>query len=221
MAANSSQRFRRWTFPVGLLQCNCSVLADLGTRQAIVVDPGDNARRGDLDRILALLDENQLTLVAIAITHAHIDHIGGAAALQALRPAPVLLQPADEALYAMLDEQAAWIGVPPPPRVAIDAPLGEGAPLAFGGYQFQVVETPGHTPGSVCLYLPGESLLLAGDTLFAGSIGRTDLPGGDSQKILRSIHHKLLPLPEATLVVPGHGPETTIGAERCGNPFLH
>lgn len=220
MAASSSRSFRRWTFPVGLLRCNCSVLADLGTRQVIVVDPGDNVSRGDLDRVVALLDEHQLTLVAIAITHAHIDHIGGAAGLQARRPAPVLLQPADEALCAMLDEQAAWIGAPPPPRVAIDTPLGEGAPLAFGGYQFEVMETPGHTPGSVCLYLPDESLLLAGDTLFAGSIGRTDLPGGDSQKILRSIHHKLLPLPETTLVVPGHGPETTIGAERRGNPFL-
>ncbi|MGH9533959.1 MAG: MBL fold metallo-hydrolase [Terriglobales bacterium] len=208
-------RFRRWTFPVGLLQCNCSVIADMAERQAVVVDPGDN-----INRIVALLDEHKLRLAAIAITHAHIDHIGGAAALQARRPAPVLLQPADHAVHATLDSQAGWIGVAPPPRVAIDAPLAEAAPLTFGAFSLQVIETPGHTPGSVCLYLPGESLLLAGDTLFAGAIGRTDLPGGDWDQILRSIHHKLLPLPDATLVVPGHGPETTIGAERRDNPFL-
>lgn len=206
---------RRWTFPVGLLQCNCSVLADPATGQAVVLDPGD-----DIARIVGVLDRERLHLAAIAVTHAHIDHIGGAAALTAVRPAPVFLSPADTVIYSMLDMQAAWLGVAPPPRVAIDAPLAENSPLAIGGLRFAVIQTPGHTPGSCCLYLPEERLLLAGDTLFAGSIGRTDLPGGDPAAILRSIHAKLLPLPDATLVVPGHGPETTIGAERRHNPFL-
>ncbi|MGH9506359.1 MAG: MBL fold metallo-hydrolase [Terriglobales bacterium] len=214
-AEHNRPALRRWTMPVGWLHCNCSVVADTTARQAVVVDPGDN-----VGQIVALLDREHLHLAAIAITHAHIDHIGGAAALQAQRPAPVYLQPADTAVYATLEDQAAWLGVPPPPRAAIDAPLREGAPLAFGGFRFEVIETPGHTPGSCCLYLPSESLLLAGDTLFAGSVGRTDLPGGDSRRLMRSIQEKLLPLPDSTCVVPGHGVETTIGAERRSNPFL-
>lgn len=214
---------RRWTFPVGLLACNCSIIADPATRDAMVVDPGDDLRRaglGGVDQILARLRAERLRLVAIAITHAHVDHIGAAARLKTLTGAPVLLQPKDHALYDMLADQCGWLGLPTPERTTVDAALGEAEPVKIGGQSWQVLETPGHTPGSCCLYWPASGQLLAGDTLFAGSIGRTDLPGGDMAQIVYSVHTKLLTLPDETVVVPGHGRETTIGEERTSNPFL-
>jgi hydroxyacylglutathione hydrolase len=213
---------------VGPLQCNCSILGDEASREAIVVDPGD-----DIERIVAILGRHQLTVKQIVVTHAHIDHIAGAARLKRLTGAPILYNQRDLPLVKMMDIQASWLGIQTPEVAAPDQDLTDGQIVSVGGEAPQteavskpagltghIVHTPGHTQGSVCLYLPEESLLIAGDTLFAGSVGRTDLPGGDTQTLLRSIHDKLLPLPEETVVIPGHGPRTTIGEEKATNPFL-
>ena len=201
--------------PVGMLQCNCSIFGDEQTREALVVDPGD-----EINQILAVLVRHGLVVKAIVITHAHIDHIGGAQELKRITQAPVYMNLNDAGLQAMLATQAAWLGVPTPESVEIDAPLNDGATLQLGSLEFHVLHTPGHTQGSISLWIPSERKLVAGDTLFAGSIGRTDLPGGDGRQILRSIHQKLLPLPEETTVIPGHGDLTTIGREKQFNFFL-
>ena len=201
--------------PVGPLQCNCSIVGDETSHEAIVIDPGD-----DIDDILALIRKHNLQVKQIVITHAHIDHVGGAMKLRAATGAPILLNQNDYALLKMLDMQAAWIGMRNPGRVEIDQSLGQADTVKAGSLTAQVLHTPGHTEGSICLYFPAESKLIAGDTLFAGSIGRTDLPGGSYEKILRSIHDRVLALPDETIVIPGHGPLTTIGEEREGNPFL-
>ncbi|HEY7210452.1 MAG TPA: MBL fold metallo-hydrolase [Bryobacteraceae bacterium] len=201
--------------PVGLLQCNCSIFGDEQTREAIVVDPGD-----DVEQITALLDEHRLRVKAIVITHAHIDHVGGAAKLRKLTEAPVYLNNRDKQLLDLLAIQAKWLGVETPPPPEIDSASQEGTVLTLGRAEFHVIETPGHTPGSQCLWIPSENKLVAGDTLFRESIGRTDLPGGDSRQILASIETKLMHLPEDAVVIPGHGPETTIGHEKEHNPFL-
>lgn len=201
--------------PVGLLGCNCSVFGDEATREAIVVDPGD-----DIDDIEAILDRHGLSLKAIVITHAHIDHIGGAAKLKSRRNAPVHMHSADQVLYDHLEMQASWLGIETPEKTGIDTPAREGDLLKTGETEFQVLHTPGHTPGSLCLWIPAENKLVAGDTLFRESVGRTDLPGGDGRAILRSIQGKLLHLPETAVVIPGHGAPTTIGHEREFNPFL-
>jgi glyoxylase-like metal-dependent hydrolase (beta-lactamase superfamily II) len=201
--------------PVGPLQCNCSVIGDDTSREAIVIDPGD-----DIEQVVALIKKHNLQVKQIVITHAHIDHVGGAMKLRAATGAPILLNQNDYALLKMLDVQAAWIGVPTPGKVEIDQNLRHADTINTGSLQAQVLHTPGHTEGSICLYFPAQQKLIAGDTLFAGSIGRTDLPGGSYEKILRSIHDRVLALPNETVVVPGHGPLTTIGEERDNNPFL-
>lgn len=201
--------------PVGMLQCNCSIFGDETTKEAIVVDPGD-----DISAIEAILHRHGLRCTSIVITHAHIDHIGGAAKLKAATGAPVSMNAADQALYDDLEMQAGWLGIAPPDRTDIDVEAREGGTLQLGNAAFHVIHTPGHTQGSLCLWIPSEGKLVAGDTLFRESIGRTDLPGGDPRQILRSIHTKLLALPEETLVYPGHGSPTTIGHEREHNPFL-
>ena len=201
--------------PVGPLQCNCSVIGDETSREAMVIDPGD-----DIADILAIIAKHKLTVKQIVITHAHVDHVGGAMKLRAATGAPILLNENDYALLKMMDIQAAWIGMQSPGKVEVDHSLGEQDSVKTGSLLANVMHTPGHTEGSICLYFPAEKKLIAGDTLFAGSIGRTDLPGGSFEKIMRSLHDKLLPLPDETAVVPGHGPLTTIGAEREANPFL-
>lgn len=201
--------------PVGMLQCNCSIFGDEESRQALVIDPGDN-----IDGILAVLKRHALTVKAIVITHAHIDHIGGAARLKAATGAPMYMNGNDQALYDALDVQASWLGVDTPARTEVDQEAGEGDSLVLGDVSFHVLHTPGHTQGSISLWIPAKNKLIAGDTLFRDSIGRTDLPGGDGRQILRSIHDKLLTLPADAIVIPGHGPNTTIGREKDRNPFL-
>jgi len=201
--------------PVGPLQCNCSVIGDETCGEAMVIDPGD-----DIQDVLALIAKHNLQVKQIVITHAHIDHVGGAMKLRAATGAPILLNQNDYALLKMLDMQAAWVGMASPGKVEIDHSVAQADTVKAGSLEAQVIHTPGHTEGSVCLYFPAQKKLIAGDTLFAGSIGRTDLPGGSFEKIIDSLHEKVLALPDETVVVPGHGPLTTIGEERESNPFL-
>ncbi len=201
--------------PVGILGCNCSVIGDEISREAIVIDPGD-----DVSKIIAILERHQLTVKMIVITHAHIDHIGGAEKLRAHTGAPVYMHEADKMLSDSLDMQASWLGVETPKDPGIDKPAREGDIIRAGSVEAHVLHTPGHTPGSISLYLPLEGKLIAGDTLFEGSIGRTDLPGGDTAQIGRSIRGKLYTLPEDTIVFPGHGGNTSIGQEKRHNPFV-
>lgn len=200
---------------VGPLQCNCSILGDEASREAIVVDPGD-----DISRIVGLLDQHQLTVKQIIVTHAHIDHIAGAQRLKRLTGAPIFYNQNDLPLVKMMDLQAGWLGIPTPEVAPPDASLEHGQVVSIKGLSGSILHTPGHTEGSVCLYLPQQKLVLAGDTLFAGSVGRTDLPGGNTQKLLKSIHNSLLTLPGDTTVIPGHGPSTSIAVEKEINPFI-
>jgi glyoxylase-like metal-dependent hydrolase (beta-lactamase superfamily II) len=201
--------------PVGLLQCNCSIFGEEETGEAIVIDPGDN-----ISDIVDVLQKHNLRVKAIVITHAHIDHVAGAKQLKDLTGAPVYMNPQDSELLSALDVQAQWLGVDIPEKVEVDAPARNSAMFKLGTSEFHVIETPGHTQGSISLYIPQQVKLVAGDTLFRDSIGRTDLPGGNSRQILSSIKTSLLTLPEETVVIPGHGPETTIGREKERNPFL-
>jgi hydroxyacylglutathione hydrolase len=203
------------TFPVGPLQCNCTILADEETREAIVIDPGD-----EISRIHRRLTTLGLTLKQILVTHAHIDHVGGAQKLKGLTGAPIFLNGDDLPLLEIMAEQAAWVGVDTPETAPPDEVLIDGLRVGLDTYPAQVLHTPGHTQGSICLHFAPLKMVLAGDTLFAGSIGRTDLPGGNTEQIIHSIQARLLTLPDETKVVPGHGPATTIGAERRTNPFL-
>ncbi|MGH9759016.1 MAG: MBL fold metallo-hydrolase [Candidatus Acidiferrales bacterium] len=235
--------------PVGLLQCNCSILGDAETRDAIVIDPGDEP-----GRIEEILGAHKLSVRAIVSTHTHIDHVGGLAALHRATGAPVLIHEADLELYRHLDVQAQFLGVPTPASTPIQDFVKEGDTLRWGGFQADILHTPGHTPGSISLVIGAQSpqiisasaqiqipaeragklraksagpsgsgdsrLVIAGDTLFEGSIGRTDLWGGSFPQLIESIRAKLLTLPDSMTVFPGHGATTTIGAEREHNPFL-
>jgi hydroxyacylglutathione hydrolase len=238
------------TIPVGMLQCNCSIIGDPVTREALVVDPGD-----EVHRILDLLGRHKLTVKAIVSTHAHIDHVGGLSKLHQYTGAPVLMHRDDLPLYQAMDTQASFLGILPPELTDVDQLLKEGDVLRWGSFAAQVIHTPGHTPGSVSLYLPHDAgkvsvlhgndkavstqhargiiapdeaenaafrapQLFSGDTLFAGSIGRTDLWGGSMEQIMDSLQTKLMHLPDDTIVHPGHGPVTSIGHERQLNPFL-
>ena len=205
----------RETFPVGLLECNCTILGDEVSREAIVVDPGY-----EIPRILATLARHHLTVKQIVVTHAHIDHIAGALSLKQITGAPSVYSQADLPLVDMMSVQAAWFDLAVPDVAPPDHSPADGETLAVRGIDTTIVHTPGHTEGSLSVYIPQSALLLAGDTLFAGSVGRTDLPGGNHGKLLASIRERLLPLPAETVVVPGHGPDTTIRQEKLSNPFL-
>jgi hydroxyacylglutathione hydrolase len=214
-ARSDSLRMIHEILPVGPLQCNCSVIGDETTREGMVIDPGD-----DIGDVVKLVQKHNLQIKQIVITHAHIDHVGGAMKLRAATGAPIVLNHNDYTLLKMLDLQAAWLGMTSPGKVEIDHSVGECDTVEAGPLRANIIHTPGHTEGSICLHFPAENKLIAGDTLFAGSIGRTDLPGGSFDKIINSLHEKVLALPDLTIVVPGHGPLTTIGEERESNPFL-
>jgi glyoxylase-like metal-dependent hydrolase (beta-lactamase superfamily II) len=203
------------TFPVGPLQCNCTILADESSGEAVVIDPGDEA-----ERILRALQAAQLTPVALLHTHAHFDHITGSRRVREATGAAIRLHPADRPLYDALPDQAALFGLAAEAPAEPDAPLADGETIRFGSHALTAIHTPGHTPGSTCFRLAGDRpLLFSGDTLFRRSVGRTDLWGGDTRKILASIREKLFNLAGDTPVVCGHGPDTTIDEERRLNPF--
>ena len=206
---------QRETFPVGPLQCNCSILYDTEAADATVVDPG-----GSVATILGFLTQRKLKLRQIVITHAHLDHIAGAKLLSDATGAPVLYHQADIFQLTWMEQQAAWMGLSGVEVSPPDLSAEEGMKLPVGSEAGEVIHTPGHTEGSISLHFPMSGLLLAGDTLFRSGIGRTDLPGGDDRQIIDSIRSKLLVLPEDTIVIAGHGPSTTIGRELLENPFI-
>ena len=204
------------TFPVGLLQCNCTILGDEESREAVVIDPGDDALE-----ILKRLEKHGLTAKQIVCTHTHIDHVGAICDLQDKLGTPAAIHKADLFLFEKLDVQAQWIGMPVPKRGAIGGFIQDGDAVACRGIEMGVLHTPGHTPGSSTFHLPGDrNILFTGDTLFMQSIGRTDLWGGSPQEIIESIQKKLMTFDDDTLVISGHGQSTTIGHERRYNPFL-
>ncbi|MEX0878590.1 MAG: MBL fold metallo-hydrolase [Thermoanaerobaculia bacterium] len=203
------------TFPVGPLQCNCTILADETSGEAVVIDPGDEP-----DRILKVLAAMKARPVALLHTHAHLDHITGSRAVKEATGAPIRLHAADLPLYDALPEQAAFFGLRAEAPLPPDASLSDEDTIRFGRYVLRAIHTPGHTPGSTCFELQGDRpVLFSGDTLFRRSIGRTDLWGGDTETILASIREKLFALPGDVPVVCGHGPGTTIEDEKRLNPF--
>jgi len=204
------------TFPVGWLGCNCTILGDAETGEAIVIDPGD-----DPQEILERLKKLGLTAKQIVCTHTHIDHVGAIHEVQEQMETPAAIHQADLFLFEKLDVQAQFIGMPMPKRGTIEQFLHDGEAVACRGVELGAIHTPGHTPGSTSFHLRGDrNILFTGDTLFAESIGRTDLWGGSHQEIIRSIENRLLKFDDDTLVIPGHGQSTTIGHERRYNPFL-
>lgn len=207
------------SIPVGSFQSNCYILGCPETREALLIDPGDDA-----DRIARRLERHGLKPVLHFHTHGHLDHVGATAALKARFGGRILLHRADLFLYEHASEQAVVYGIEIPPTLPVDQFIDEGTEIAWGRLRGRVRHTPGHSPGGVCLWVSGGGAeadrIFTGDTLFAGSIGRTDLPGGSMGQLMRSIREKLLALPDATVVASGHGPLTTIGRERRANPFL-
>jgi hydroxyacylglutathione hydrolase len=202
--------------PVGMLECNCSIVGDERTGEAVVIDPGD-----EIERIEEILKRHKLTPKFLIATHAHMDHIGGLARLQQVTGAAVMMHEADWPMFRDLGGLGPMFGFQAPPVAEVSQFLKSGDRLRWGGLELEVMHTPGHSPGSLSLYMPGdERRIFSGDTLFEGSIGRTDLWGGSYREILQSIRQHLLAFPDETPVFPGHGPATTIGRERETNPFL-
>ena len=205
----------RKTFSVPPLGCNCSILGDPVTKQAIVVDPG-----GAPEQILQMVEALGLTVVSILHTHAHFDHFLASGAMKQETGAILCLHEADRPLWELLETQCRLFGVPHRPVPLPDYWIKDEEKLLLGGIEGRALHTPGHTPGSMCFHFGQEQLVLAGDTLFRGGIGRTDLWGGDYDAIEQSIRERLYTLEEATRVITGHGPETQIGIERESNPFV-
>jgi hydroxyacylglutathione hydrolase len=206
------------TFAAGPLGCNCTLVIDETTKHAIVVDPG-----GDLAKIESRLQKHGAVTKSIVHTHTHIDHVGATAALQRKSDAAARIHEGDQFLYSILPIQAAMLGMGAPPETAeLDTWLRDDEVIKIGGLDVHVIHTPGHTPGSCCFEVRSgdDVLLLAGDTLFQQSVGRTDLWGGDHDALISSIKKKLFSLPEPTRVICGHGPDTTIAAEKRSNPFV-
>lgn len=205
------------SFPAGPLACNCSIVMDPASKRAIVVDPG-----GDLDVVQARLAALGATVEAIVHTHTHIDHVGATAGVQKTSGARACIHEADRFLYDLLPVQAAMLGMPLPEKTEMEGSLKDGGTIRAGAVEMCILHTPGHTPGSVTFVVKSGdgTRVFSGDTLFRRGIGRTDLWGGDSELILRSLRGKILTLPDDAIVIPGHGPETTIGEERLKNPFL-
>jgi len=200
-------------FPNGPFAENCYLVAHAASREAVLLDPGEES-----ELFLGRLKAEGWKLKAIWLTHAHIDHVQGLAAVKAATGAPILLHPADRPLYDNAPSQAAMFGLQLDVLPPVDGSLADGQTVSVGPYDFEVRHTPGHSPGSVSFV--GHGLALSGDVLFAGSVGRTDLPGGDTGLLLTSIKTRLYNLPDDTAVLSGHGPATTIGAEKRGNPFV-
>ncbi|HZS02278.1 MAG TPA: MBL fold metallo-hydrolase [Chloroflexota bacterium] len=199
---------------VGLFQENCYIIGSRRTREAVVVDPGDEP-----EEILALARDMGVRITRIVCSHAHLDHLMAVRPVQEATGAPFLLHPLDLGIAAKVPQQVARLlgrDVPPPPQP--DYLLADGDDVEVAGVQFRVLHTPGHTQGSVSLYAAG--MLFSGDTLFRGSIGRTDLEGGNTAQLMDTLVGRLLDLPDETIVLPGHMAETTIGAERQTNPFI-
>lgn len=201
------------SLPNGQFAENCYLVADRRTREAVIIDPGEEPAM-----FLAELDTRSWSLVAIWLTHAHIDHIIGVGPVHAATGAPIYLHPSDRPIYDALPQYGGWVGMQLEKPPAPDRELGPGQVLNVGGSEFTVRFTPGHSPGSVSFV--GEGMVFGGDVLFNGSVGRTDLPGGDATALMASIRSQLLTLPDSTVVHSGHGPDTTIGVERLTNPFL-
>lgn len=203
------------SFTVGPFTENSYLLICGEMRQALLIDPGDEA-----DLLWQAVVDANVTLTAIVLTHAHLDHVGAVETIRRRANVPVYLHPADNELLAHVVRQGQMFGLQLEPVGPADKPLGQGDRLTCGKLDVDVIHTPGHSPGGVCLYLPAEKTLIAGDTLFRRSIGRTDLPGGDAQTLLRAIETQLWPLPDDVRVYPGHGSATTIGDEKQLNPFV-
>lgn len=200
--------------PVGPLACNCYIVGDPATKQAVVIDPG-----GDADVLAETIAEQDLTITALVATHAHFDHVMAAERLREITGAPFYLHDEDKPVLEWLEESGRlFLGAELGPPPDVDTVAAEGDRITAGSMELEVVHTPGHSPGSISLV--GEGALFSGDTLFAGSIGRTDLPGGDHEALLTAVRAKLFDLPDDTPVYPGHGPETTVGEEKVSNPFV-
>ena len=198
---------------VGPIMANCYILGCEKTKEAVVIDPG-----GDPDKILVTLSQSGLKVTAIINTHGHFDHVGANKRMKEVTKADLMIHPDDEPMLAELSTAAAGFGLTAENSPRADKYLEEGATISFGSIQLKVIHTPGHSRGGVCLSTPGH--LFVGDTLFAGSIGRTDLPGGSFDTLIASIKEKLLVFDDSTTVHPGHGPESSIGREKQMNPFL-
>ncbi|MEU6714808.1 MBL fold metallo-hydrolase [Nonomuraea sp. NPDC046802] len=208
-------------FPAGAFQTNCYVVAPAAGEECVIVDPGQDATEG----VEELLREHRLKPVAVLLTHGHLDHVWSVAPVCGARDVPAWIHPEDRHLLS--DPAAGWSSTSASlfGGITLSEPddvreLSDGAELRLAGLELVVDHTPGHTRGSVSFRLPGDEIMFSGDLLFAGSIGRSDLPGGDFPTILRSLATKCLPLPDDTVVLPGHGPQTTIGRERASNPYL-
>ena len=213
MDSKSEEDFFIESFPVGPLQCNCSIIGDLKLKKCLVIDPG-----GDPEKILKIIKNNQFTVVAILHTHAHLDHILASGIIKKETEAPLYLNENDKFLWEMIGQQCQMFGIPEVKLPKIDGFIKDDQHL--GCCDCIAIHTPGHTPGSMSFIFDEYKVLVAGDTLFKGSIGRTDLPGGDFNEIVKSIRDKLYSLDDELTVITGHGPSTKIGIEKTENMFV-